>query len=123
MTVIWPGRAGTEVELGITRNGVPFMRVVVPVRPGGASERGMLVGPGMRRKGVPFMIVVLNVWPVRMGIVVGWITTNGVPFIIVVLPIPGGRPAAGTVVGAGMTKTGVPEMIVVTRDPESRFSP
>jgi hypothetical protein len=39
---------------------VPFIRVVLPVTPGGACERGISVELGIMMKGVPFMRVVEN---------------------------------------------------------------
>jgi hypothetical protein len=77
---------------GITKNGVPLMVVVSPVRPWGALESGIEVGPGITRKGVPPMIVVGKGCGNTAGIVVGPGTTRkGVPPIIVVLPWrPGG---------------------------------
>src|SRR6266536_383874 len=87
MTVMCPGRAGTEVAEGMTRNGIPDIKIVLPVRPAGAPATGIVVGPGIRR--------------------------NGVPPMVTVLPRPGGSPAAGTVVELGMTKTGVPPIEVI----------
>ncbi len=50
--------AGRVVAEGIIRYGVPFIRVVLPVRPDGARETGISVELGTMIKGVPFMIVV-----------------------------------------------------------------
>jgi len=65
---------------------------------------------------MPLTTVVLKIWApaaAGMGNSVGWITTKDVPLITVVLPSPAGRPEAGTVVKAGIMKTGVPDMKVV----------
>jgi hypothetical protein len=61
MTVMLPGRVGpgTDVELGTRRKTVPEIMDVMPVKPDGARDKGMLVGPGMRMYGVPKMRVVL----------------------------------------------------------------
>jgi hypothetical protein len=42
----------------MTRYGVPLMVVVTPVKPGGATDKGTLVGPGITNSGVPLIIVV-----------------------------------------------------------------
>lgn len=68
MIVMLPGRegrAGTDVELGITKNNVPDTIDVVPTRPDGARDKGIVVGPGIRMKGVPETSVVL--YAVRVG--------------------------------------------------------
>jgi hypothetical protein len=50
-------------------------------------------------------------------------TTSGDPEIVVVLPIPLGREAAGIVVGLGITKKGVPFIVVVLPSLEGRSCP
>lgn len=52
--------AGTVVEPGISKNGVPLTVVVEPTSPEGARDNGMEVADGMTRKGVPFIVVVAN---------------------------------------------------------------
>ena len=44
---------------GIIKNGEPFINVVLPLNPVGASDNGIVVAPGIMMKGVPDIIVVL----------------------------------------------------------------
>lgn len=99
---------GSVVADGTMRNGVPFIVVVLPLSPVGASDNGIVVGPGNNTNGVPEIKVVLTpgISPGAIGNVVAAGTMmKGVPPMIVVLPwTPAGAPATGIVVGSGMTK-------------------
>lgn len=52
------GGFGMNVAPGTTTIGVPPIISVFPAMPGGASERGILVGPGIMRNGEPPMFTV-----------------------------------------------------------------
>jgi len=59
-TVTLPGSAGIVVWCGITKRGVPFTTVVLPVSPCGAFCTGIEVG-GITISGVPFEVMVLPI--------------------------------------------------------------
>jgi hypothetical protein len=59
-TVMLPGSAGIVVWCGMTKRGVPFTTVVLPVSPGGAFCTGIEVG-GITITGVPFDVMVLPI--------------------------------------------------------------
>jgi hypothetical protein len=99
ITVTNPGtEAICPVEVGsweivaevITRNGVPLIVVVMPLRPGGAFESGISVALGTTRNGVP-LIVVVNKCPVWVActwtLVAPGTAIKGVLLIIVRLPL------------------------------------
>jgi len=44
---------------GTIKKGVPFIVVVLPLKPVGASDNGIVVAPGIMTKGVPDIRVVL----------------------------------------------------------------
>jgi hypothetical protein len=60
---------GSVVAEGMERNVVPDIMVVLPCNPGGARDRGMVVGPGITRTGVPPMTCVEKPadWPAGSG--------------------------------------------------------
>jgi hypothetical protein len=82
------------------------MIVVLPVRPGGACDRGILVWPGITKNGDPFIVVVEKIPPgFRVGfagaaiVVAPGTTKTGTPFIVDVMPLnPGGASDRGMVV-------------------------
>lgn len=77
---------GMFVEPGTAINGVLLIIVKLPVKPGGAFERGTSVAEGKTMKLVPPILVVLGTGPLACGDaakVVGPISKNGVLLIIV----------------------------------------
>lgn len=101
------------VEPGTSINGVLLIIVKLPVSPGGALERAILVDEGKITKLVPPMLVVLNVGPLvgdGAAKVVGPTSKNGVLLIIVV-------GALLSWLGAFTTGIRVEDWITMTKDP------
>jgi hypothetical protein len=102
------------VDEGIIRNGVPLIIVVeAPVMPGGAFINGIVVADGIVTNGVPLISVVENVGGATICVALGT-ARKVVPSMIVVEPCrPGGALDKGMFVGPGITKNGVPLIILV----------
>lgn len=101
------------VEPGTSINGVLLMIVKLPVSPGGAFDRAILVEEGKITKLVPPMLVVLNAGPLvgdGAAKVVGPTSKKGVLLIIVV-------GALLSWLGAFTTGIRVEDPIIMTKEP------
>jgi hypothetical protein len=121
MTVVMaPGMFGGAVgswkvvDDGIIRKGVPLIIVVeAPVKPRGAFISGIVVADGMVTNGVPLISVVEKVGGATICVALGT-ARKVVPSMIVVAPCkPSGALDKGMFVGPGITRKGVPLIMLV----------